>query len=795
MWKLVVSLIVIIVLSILLAFGLIYTLAGPDRFAALPAAAGPIAGWDHLSTAEGDLAEPGNSTQQTAALILDVDGDGLNDFVIGARQLPPSLVWYRRTEEGWTRYLIDDEDLDIEAGGAAHDIDSDGDLDLVFGGDYHSNKVWWWENPDPNYEVDTPWTRREIKASGSNIHHDQIFGDFDGDGQAELVFWNQADWNANNADARLFIAEIPDNPTSDQTWPYTAIYSGFGEGLARADIDGDGLLDIVGGGRWFKYEGEGNYTAHPINEAPSFARVAVGQLKPGGLPEAVFVIGDGTGPLLWYECDGDPTEPECWVEHRLLEAEVDHGHSLDIADIDGDGNLDIFMAEMRLDGGNSDAGMWLFRGDGQGNFASTRIAIGYGNHESKVGDLDGDGDLDILGKPYNWDTPRLDLWFNLGCEEPLGRWQRHVIDEEKPGQSVFITGADLNGDQQPDIVTGGWWYQNPGSPGGEWTRQTVGAPLNNMAAVYDFDEDGDRDVLGTDGQAAVGAAPDGENFAWARNNGTGAFTIIDVGTGDGDFLQGAAVSRFANEGPLAIALSWHASGKGVQQFTVPADPSNQSWVHAEISPTSQDEDLSAGDIDGDGDTDLLLGTQWLRNDGGSWSAHTLFNAGADPDRNRLADINGDGRLDAVVGYEAINAPGQLAWYEQPASPTSLWSEHLIATITGPMSLDAADMDGDGDIDIVAGEHNIADPADATLYVFENTASQGLAWASHIVYIGDEHHDGAQVVDIDNDGDMDILSIGWSHARVLLYENRAQACNQANQPGETWLPLIIKSSPS
>jgi hypothetical protein len=55
---------------------------------------------------------------------------------------------------------------------------------------------------------------------------------------------------------------------------------------------------------------------------------------------------------------------------------------------------------------------WLFLGDGNGNFTKTEIATGFGNHESKVADLDGDGDLDILGKPYNWDTPRLDIWLN-----------------------------------------------------------------------------------------------------------------------------------------------------------------------------------------------------------------------------------------------------------------------------------------------------------------------------------------------------------------------------------------------
>jgi hypothetical protein len=41
-----------------------------------------------------------------------------------------------------------------------------------------------------------------------------------------------------------------------------------------------------------------------------------------------------------------------------------------------------------------------------------------------------------------------------------------------------------------------------------------------------------------------------------------------------------------------------------------------------------------------------------------------------------------------------------------------------------------------------------------------------------VSTGDEHHDGAVLVDIDGDGDLDIISIGWAHGRVLLYENKA-----------------------
>jgi hypothetical protein len=375
--------------------------------------------WKHLSTIHGDLPMTNGSNQQTASLVADINNDGVNDIFITDRTIAPSVIGHIYTQEGWRRYIIDDGPLRIEAGSAAHDIDSDGDLDLVFGGEGQSNEVWWWENPFPNLDPNKAWTRRTIKRSGENKHHDQAFIDFDGDGRKELVFWNQGA-------ASLFFAEIPTHPKSIDEWPYQLIYQYTSEGemeprstypgwrrthehegLFPTDMNDDGIDDIIAGGRWFTFK-EGKFEEHIIDASYTFTRSAAGQLIEGGKPEVLLVVGDGVGPLVMYDW-----REGTWHSKTLIDG-VDNGHTLDIIDFDGDGHLDIFNAEMRFGDGNPDAELRILLGDGQGHFSKHVVARGYGVHEGKIIDLDGDGDLDILAKPYTWQTPRLDIWLNEG---------------------------------------------------------------------------------------------------------------------------------------------------------------------------------------------------------------------------------------------------------------------------------------------------------------------------------------------------------------------------------------------
>lgn len=721
----------------------------------------------------------------------DIDGDGLPDLLIGGHmfqsksiwrrliwklgigekpEISGSLVWYKNPT--WKKNLISENHFfrtDLEVA----DIDNDDHKDVISVTD---DGLIWFKNPS--------W--QETYISKRKLHDIEV-ADLDGDGDLDLVARNQSLFGYDNGDS-LFLFENVDS----LFWKEYVLAAPSGEGLKVFDINGDGRQDIIVNKIWFKNPGTfhiSDWTQQVYAEKWDWddVFVDVGDINGDGMPDIACTPSEKAGQkyrISWFEAPKTPGKN--WIEHIVdSSVEADY-HALVLQDFDSDGNLDLATAEMNQ-GKDPDEVVVYFNQDSTRSWRKETISH-RGSHSFRGLDIDRDFDVDIFGADWEMETPvqgyAATIWRNQ-TSKPT-KWKRHVIDAHRPNQAVFVDAADLDGDGYSDVLSGPVWYRNPGSFNGKWERKNLGQGAENFIITKDLDNDGDIDFIASGWSGYNWTPPpihkrilhklgfispplpsNGSRLQWGENNGKGQFLLHEFSNqGKGDFPQGIGFGHFEQDNKFLI--SWHKTGLGIQSFSIPDPPSN-IWKSDIISPFSQDEALSIVDVDRDGDDDIVTGTYWLEKNENNWIKHVINSTSSLPDRHSVIDMNGDGRLDVVVGYEAISKVGALAWYEQGENAKDPWTQHIIDHVIGPMSLDVADMDGDGDIDIVVGEHNLSHPENARLAIYKNLGG-GKSWRGEVVYIGDEHHDGARLSDIDGDGDLDILSIGWGHSQVLIYEN-------------------------
>ena len=704
----------------------------------------------------------------------DIDGDGFADLIIGGRP-GENLKWYQYPS--WTVTEIAVPTREFSTDGAVGDVDGDGDLDIVVPDGPDGNNLIWFENPLPSGDPlsGSAWTRHVVGTLG-DWGKDVELADFDGNGLLDVA-------TRTHSEAYLFYQ------TSADTWSWVTFsdISLGNEGLASGDIDLDGDTDLVTRGTWMQNPGgqdaldSTNWTSYTIGYASNTFKALVIDLNRDGIVDVLFSSSEATADVKWWTpTTGDPTGP--WTDHIIVSS-LNRCHTLQAADMDLDNDLDIVLAQLHTS--SEKEIMVLSNTDGHATSWEKQVVAETGLHNGVVVDIGNDGDFDIFGANYTRNKPVRLFENTLVTDESANDEWSYIEVTHSHHRTFGLAFGDMNQDGEEDIVSGGAWYRNPG---GEMTGTWDQTPLpNRMHAILTVDVDGDilPDVITQrdEGDIAI-------YWVEAANVPATSWNTLKLGTipraSHPTGAQGYQTAQLIPGDEEEIVLS---SGDGIYFFIAPTYPTLETWQRIHVSSNPSDEGFSVGDIDGDGLLDIAGTTgsskrvEWYRNPGdksSEWETHNVgdFMEAAYPDRCTVADVNGDGKLDIIVSEENGGADGaETFWWEQPEDPTSEnWPRKLLVSQASTNSLDAADIDGDGDADIVTGEHR----GEERVILWIN-AGQGN-FAPVRVDEGKESHLGTRLHDLDLDGDLDIISIAWDDNDFIhLWRNDSANEIAVNQP--------------
>ncbi|HEY8470943.1 MAG TPA: VCBS repeat-containing protein [Longimicrobiales bacterium] len=381
--------------------------------------------------------------------------------------------------------------------------------------------------------------------------------------------------------------------------------------------------------------------------------IGVGDLNGDGYADIVVGGEHASGAgLVWYEY---PT----WARHAI--AAGDFTTDMEVADFDGDGDLDVVAGDM------STGIVWVERA-GDGSWKKNKLADGYA-HDLAVADLDGDGQLDLVVA----DKKGAYLLYGRG-----GGVTREEVSSE-PGEGLDV--ADLDGDGNLDIVYANRWFSRHASGSG-WLAHEIdgGFPADTRARAADIDGDGRLDVVLSPSEGT-------SRLAWfeqPREGGSGAWTRHDIGE---DTLTGAhslAVADIDLNGTPDVVVAEMSTSPARRIIAYLNEGNGATWRRVLLA-THGSHNMLAHDVDGDGDTDLL---------GKNYSGPGRF---VEYWENRSADLR-------LVPSALMAGGPQSGWIYAPIDTARPDAD------ARKLGLLAADLNGDGATDVVAGSTIYVNPA-------------------------------------------------------------------------------------
>ncbi|GJM36014.1 MAG: hypothetical protein DHS20C18_50150 [Saprospiraceae bacterium] len=479
-----------------------------------------------------------------------------------------------------------------------------------------------------------------------------------------------------------------------------------------------------------------------------------------------------------YWIENEPSQQ--YPLHPIYIQNISRITDLDMADIDNDGLMDYVISTDNSPGSSIDAELIWIQRQGNGNYIKWTIDTGARFLTTRVGDLNGDGLPDIVvARPNTTTDGTIKIFINNG------NFFFTTNEIEVPGVRHPIDIGDLDGDGDIDIVVGGIGgsSNNTGSRtlindgNGQFSFGTFLACLNDNVfdcgswesiKIADLNGDGAPDILGV---SSNGLGP-GLYFLDGANGYDQ--TYLDHGLGDtyvvGDFvvadIDGNGLNDIVAQSELeAVVYVLYQT----QNLVFERQPIDLDW---HIGGSNGNANMTIGDWDDDGDLDIIFPEQsnldkdlsWFENIGGTLYKHNILGLIKGVQIPKFGDFDNDGDLDIfATASENILPENEVILLENNGNNQyTYWRLH--DDMHYAFDIELSEIDGDGDIDAFVTAR------DANDLVWLRNDGFPANWIADTIDANTNQPLGIIAGDIDLDNDNDVALCSFGDGKVFWYQN-------------------------
>lgn len=323
------------------------------------------------------------------------------------------------------------------------------------------------------------------------------------------------------------------------------------------------------------------------------------------------------------------------------------------------------------------------------------------------GDIDGDGDLDMVATAFSDD--KIAWYENDGTTTPS--FTEHTVTTTADG-IWDVNLADVDGDGHIDILAVSYfdntvaWYKNDGNATPSFSQQILSSTFSTPRSIVsgDLDTDGDLDI--------IVASPSDDRISWFENDGATPPTFTqNTITTTADGIRDITIGDLDNDGDLDV-LSASFNDNTIAWYTNDG-AANPSFSKQLISTTAiSAQSVVVGDMDGDGDLDVVSASMndhkiaWYRNDGNaipSFTTQVIATNAIGAIVVAIGDVNGDGDLDIISGSIGDD---KIAWYINSGTANPTFVKNVMNTTTNEVNcVTVGDVDGNGTLDVISASTN------------------------------------------------------------------------------------------